>query len=82
MKEPTVMMPRALTAANGAKALMMVEFSESISVVCEYCIADDDDQLECELCLGMGEHEQKVQISWDTIKDIYAKAVDHFSPTE
>lgn len=79
MTEPTVMMPRALTAANGAKSLMMGEFSETIGVVCEYCISDDD-QLECELCLGTGEHEQKVPISWDTIKDIYAKAVDHFSP--
>ena len=74
-------MPRSLTADNGAKYLMSWEFSESINMLCEYCVSDED---ECEFCHGTGELEQKVPVSWDTIKAIYAKAVDHFTanPTE
>lgn len=32
-----VVMPSALTAENGAKALLMGEFFESVTVVCEDC---------------------------------------------
>ena len=77
------MMPRALTAANGAKYLMMGEFSETAPVPCPDCTIDEperDDELECATCFGSRELEQVVPVSWSTIKEIYAKAVDHFSP--
>jgi len=66
-------MPAALTAENGAKALMMGEFKEHLNLPC-VCDSDLDD---CELCNGTGEIDQEVPVSWTTIKEIYAMAVKH-----
>ena len=55
-------MPRRLTAENGAKGLLIGEFHETI-------ICHDED----------GEpYEVKMPVEWDTIKQIYAKIVDHY----
>lgn len=73
-------MPTELTAENGAKALLMGEFSEIMDVACLDCLyegggANDD----CAQCHGTGTIEQTVHVSWTTIKEIYAKTVAHFS---
>lgn len=77
----TVMMPRELTAANGAKSLFMGEFHVIVEYECEECEGlgheDNEDLLECDVCEGRGGFKQEIPVSWDMIKDIYRKAVDH-----
>src|SRR5687768_6436569 len=67
------LMPRSLTAENGAKAALMGEFHETIEFSCRECDEDDD---ECEFCNRTGQLLQKVPVDWTTIKAIYAKAVE------
>jgi len=78
MYEERVLMPKSLTAENGAKGLLIGEFYEEIQ---EQCLAygdicHDDD---CADCHGTGEFTVKVPVQWTTIKEIYAKAVKHLS---
>lgn len=73
-----ILMPRRLTAANGAKALLSGEHSESIEQACAECDPDDPDE-ECEMCGGDGTYTQHVPISWSCIKLIYAQAVEGLS---
>jgi len=61
-----VVMPRKLTAENGAKALLMGEFFEEHE--CSYYDADGK----------LVEYTEKVPVSWDTIKEIYKKVVAHY----
>ena len=72
-----VAMPRELTTENGAKALLIGNF-------CEYLFIDNPDYCGCGDCIdcqegtGMMEGiDQRVDISWSTIKAIYKKAVEH-----
>ena len=76
-----VLMPKELTAENGAKALLIGEFKESIMVenpefcgcktdLCDYCVSFPDEPERI---------EQTVDVSWTTIKAIYAMAVEHLS---
>lgn len=79
-----VAMPRSLTAENGAKALLMGEFSEWVEVPCGMCdgdgyTEDDDGNDICPSCTGNGLVDRKVTVSWTTIKAIYAKAVEHLA---
>ena len=67
--EINVVMPRRLTAENGAKALLMGEFFEEYE--CSYY--DEDGELV--------EYMKKVPVSWDTIKEIYKKIVAHYGTT-
>ena len=67
------LMPRSLTAENGAKAALMGEFHEVIELSCPQC---DEDNEECELCNDTGQLLEKVTVDWTTIKAIYAKAVE------
>jgi hypothetical protein len=70
-----VIMPRELTAENGAKALMMGEFFETIQVANpDYC--DDETSPYNEEPETLSD---KVTISWTSIKGIYKKAVEHFA---
>ena len=80
METKTVMMPRELTAENGAKALMSGEFySEIVQPNPDYCGCNQSD---CDYCLeGMGEGVEEmitvsVPVSWPTIKAIYSMAVN------
>jgi len=78
-----ILMPAALTAENGAKALMMGEFEETISVECSECDGKGTHiygfgSYKCEICDGDGFLTKKVPVSWTTIKEIYAMAVKHF----
>ncbi|MBL4891479.1 MAG: hypothetical protein JKX91_06590 [Rhizobiaceae bacterium] len=75
MAEKTVAMPTELTAENGGKYLMMGEFFEVVELECSACDQDDED---CEVCSGNGSYTYRVPISWPAIKEIYAKAVEHF----
>lgn len=75
-----VVMPRSLTAENGAKALLMGEFFEEIEVPNEeYCGCG-----ECDYCIEIQDEDatetviQKVPVSWDTIKRIYDMVVSHY----
>jgi hypothetical protein len=66
-----VMLPRALTAENWAKALLTGEFFETFRVRCQTCSQNCE---ECELDTEM----HKVPVSWTTIKAIYKMIVEHF----
>jgi DnaJ-class molecular chaperone len=75
----TVMMPRELTAENGAKRLLIGEFKERVPVICPHCFGGGDSENEsepCKTCEGDGEVYQEVVISWGNIKAIYAKCVE------
>ena len=74
------MMPRELTAENGAKELLLGEFWETAPAACPECFggADGDgEDDQCPNCNGTGEVSQDVPVNWTTIKAIYAKAVQH-----
>ncbi|HDG7975315.1 TPA: DUF550 domain-containing protein [Klebsiella pneumoniae] len=70
-----VMVPMRLTAENGAKGALSGEFSETKFVNCSECFGDD----ECETCDGSGRIEITVPVTWTTIKEIWAKGVEHFA---
>ncbi|HID2538517.1 TPA: hypothetical protein ACXF99_004362 [Klebsiella pneumoniae] len=72
-----VLVPMRLTAENGAKGALSVEFSETKFLNCPECFGDD----ECETCDGSGRIEITVPVTWTTIKEIWAKGVEHFSAT-
>lgn len=72
-----VMVPMRLTAENGAKGALSGEFSETKFVNCPECFGDD----ECETCDVSGRIEITVPVTWTTIKEIWAKGVEHFSAT-
>ncbi|EPJ8213334.1 hypothetical protein AB9C39_25870 [Klebsiella pneumoniae] len=74
--EGYVMVPMRLTAENGAKGSLSGEFSETKFVNCPECFGDD----ECETCDGSGRIEITVPVTWTTIKEIWAKGVEHFAP--
>ncbi|WP_234006322.1 DUF551 domain-containing protein [Cronobacter sakazakii] len=69
------LVPMRLTAENGAKGALSGEFSETEFVNCPECFGDD----ECETCDGSGRIEITVPVTWTTIKDIWAKGVEHFA---
>ncbi len=70
-----VLMPKRLTAENGAKGALFGEIKESIEVPCPEC-HDEGDDYECATCENFGRVTQDVPVSWDTIKRIYEAAVD------
>lgn len=70
-----VMVPMRLTAENGAKGLLSGEFSETKFINCPECFGDD----ECETCDGSGRIEITVPVTWTTIKEIWAKGIEHFA---
>jgi hypothetical protein len=74
----TAVMPRSLTAENGAKGLLLGEFFETVEVNNEdYCGCG-----ECDFCDMYPDAEptiqHKVPISWSTIKEIYNTIVAHY----
>ena len=68
------LMPRKLTAENGAKGALSGEFLETKYISCPECFGDDD----CESCDGSGRIKVDVIVSWDTIKRIYSSAIHLF----
>ncbi len=75
--EGCCVMPKKLTADNGAKGALSGEFSETKTISCPECLGDD----ECETCDGSGTIKINVPVSWTTIKAIWAKGVEHFAAT-
>lgn len=70
-----VLVPKKLTAENGAKGVLSGEFSETKFINCPECFGED----ECETCDGSGRLEITVPVTWTTIKAIWAKGVEHFA---
>ena len=68
-------MPRRLTAENGAKALLLGEFTLKVTMECSECCELEEPSEGCEICDGEGEYGQKHTIPWDQIKFIYSEAV-------
>lgn len=74
-KEGFVLMPRKLTAENGAKLLLSGKFFEIEDIECpEKCDLDEG----CMVCNGSGIVKMWIPVSWNTIKRIYERAVTHF----
>ena len=68
-----VIVPKKLTAENGAKGVLSGEFSETTFISCPECFGDDD----CDTCDGSGRIEIKVPVTWTTIKSIWDKGIAH-----
>ncbi len=77
-----IVMPKELTAENGAKGLLSGEFKETVIMQCDNNDCDGGVDIElnevCEYCTGAGEYSLKVPVSWTTIKEIYAKYAEYF----
>lgn len=69
------LMPRRLTAENGAKALLLGEFKLAVTRECPECLELDEPAEGCEICDGEGEYAQSHMIPWEKIKFIYSEAV-------
>lgn len=79
LPEGYCIMPRSLTAENGAKALLLGEFKVTVTNECPECAELDDQNEHCAICDGEGQYRQSHTISWDQIKFIYSKAVGGLS---
>ncbi|WP_338459550.1 hypothetical protein [Pseudomonas sp. TE3-3-F2023] len=69
------LMPKRLTAENGAKALLLGEFKLEVTQECPECRELDEPVEGCEICDGEDEYAQRHTIPWDQIKFIYSEAV-------
>ncbi len=74
MSSDMVLMPKKLTAENGAKKLFIGEFFARFESDCINCGGEG-----CDGCNGFGTFIDDIPISWSTIKDIYDMAVEHLS---
>ncbi|GCN69733.1 putative phage protein [Escherichia coli] len=70
-----VIVPKKLTAENGAKGVLSGEFSETTFISCPECFGDDD----CDTSDGSGRIEIKVPVTWTTIKSIWDKGIAYFA---
>lgn len=68
-------MPRRLTAENGAKTLLLGKFKLEVTHECPECHELEEPAEGCEICDGEGEYGQRYVIPWDKIKFIYSEAV-------
>lgn len=68
-------MPRRLTAENGAKALLLGELKLKVTLECLECRELEEPADGCEICDGEGEYAQRHMIPWEKIKLIYSEAV-------
>jgi hypothetical protein len=67
-----VIMPRKLTAENGAKEALIGEFAVRSHTFCHHCMGG---RVGCDVCEGSGELVADVNIPWTVIKEIYNRAV-------
>lgn len=83
--EEMILMPKRLTAENGAKAALSGEFKVlGGEYQCPECEGDGlgpacphaEGESTCEVCQGAGTVRDEVAVPWDVIKPIYAAAVD------
>ncbi len=83
LEEPgdVVLLPKELTAKNGAKAHLIGEFYEKVDLQCTECLGlgeADGGGANCEICEGTGSLIQDVPVSWATIKAIYQKIIEYY----
>jgi hypothetical protein len=71
-----VVVPRELTAENGAKGALIGEFLQPYVAACVECNGEGDN---CHVCNGEGIQECKVTVEWTTIKEIWKAAIAHFA---
>ena len=64
-------MPKKLTAENGAKGALSGEFHVTNRMVCQSCGGEG-----CEDCNDEGGWDAEIPVSWDTIKRIHEAAVE------
>ena len=69
-----VLVPKRLTAENGAKTALIGEFNLEYSLTCHECFGEG-----CDDCSGEGTWINTIPVDWSTIKDIWANAIDHFT---
>lgn len=69
-----VMVPKKLTAENGAKAALLGEFNLEYTLTCHECFGEG-----CDDCSGEGTWITTIPVDWTTIKDIWTKAIVHFA---
>ena len=76
-----IIMPRKLTAENGAKTLLIGEFFEEIEVDNPDYRGCGNKSGNCDYCREFPDEPpttmQRVDISWTNIKEIYKIAVKH-----
>lgn len=76
MKDEFVIVPKKLTAENGAKSALLGEFNEKVIIDCDVCDGAGHIHDEvCEECDGAGNYCYIVPVSWATIKAIWDKAI-------
>ena len=68
------MVPMKLTAENGAKAALTGEFNLEYTLTCHECFGEG-----CDDCSGEGAWINTIPIDWTTIKEIWAKGIEHFT---
>jgi hypothetical protein len=68
-----IAVPRALTAENGAKAALIGEFNLEYNLVCHECFGEG-----CNDCSGEGRWTNSIPVDWTTIKEIWARGIEHF----
>jgi len=72
-------LPSELTAENGAKALLIGEFTIESQEPCDECAheygCDGAPECDCEDGYVTVQHT----VDWTTIKEIYAKVVEHYT---
>ncbi|RZN40411.1 hypothetical protein FEK48_13245 [Escherichia sp. E2593] len=64
-------MPKKLTAENGAKGALSGEFQVTHRILCQSCGG-----VGCEDCNEEGGWDGEITIGWDTIKQIHESAVE------
>lgn len=69
-----VTVPMRLTAENGAKAALIGEFNLEYTLTCHECFGEG-----CDDCSGEGAWINTIPIDWTSIKEIWAKGVEHFA---
>lgn len=67
--------PKAITAEAGYKSALIGEFIEKHSERCPECEAMGDEE-DCIICLGTGEVENRIPVSWVNIKAIHKRIVE------
>lgn len=75
-----ILMPRELTAENGAKGKFSGEFYEFIEIECSNCDGTgfEEDEIKCDECDCIGHHLHKVYVSWTLLKKIYSEIVKQY----
>jgi hypothetical protein len=69
-------MPRVLSAENGAKSLLLGEFMTSQTHLCYECsVSGEEPDDECHICKGLGTYKQSSPVEWHLVKDIYLMAM-------